>query len=56
MTHQYYLDQLNHIRPTAQMMSDLAMVLLILIFWEGGMYVLRLKGFLWNYQQKWIDD
>ena len=38
------------------MMSDLLMVILILMFWEGGMYVLRAKGYLWNYQQKWIDD
>lgn len=56
MTHQYYLDQLNHIRPTSHMMSDLLMVVLILMFWQGGMYVLRAKGYLWNYQQKWIDD
>lgn len=53
MTHAYYLDQLESFRPTWQILAELAMILMICIFIMGGLLILREKGQLHNFHQKW---
>ena len=55
MSHQYYLDQLDSIRPTWQMMLDLINVVLIMVFILGALLILRDKGVIVNFHEKWIE-
>jgi len=49
MAHAYYLDQLEAIRPTWQMILDLTLVLLICLFVMGGLMIMRDKNAIHNF-------
>ena len=53
MTHTYYLDQLEAIRPTWQMIFNLIMVLMICLFVIGGLMVMRDKNIIHNFHEQW---
>lgn len=56
MTHSYYLDTLNDVRPTFQALSDIVLAVVIMVCVMGGLMLLRDKGYLHNYHWTWQPE
>jgi len=53
MTHSYFLDTVESWRPTYQMVLDIVLIILIMIFVMGALSVFSKKGYIGNLHYKW---
>jgi len=53
MTHSYFLDSVESWRPTFQMVIDIVLVILIMIFVMGALATLSTKNYLGNLHYTW---
>jgi len=56
MTHSYFLDTVENLRPFGKCMVDLVMLVLILCFVISGLGALRTKNYISNYHATWLAD
>ena len=54
MTHSYYLDTIENIRPMGKCIADMCMVIAILCFVFSSLAALRAKNYISNYHETWV--
>jgi len=54
MTHSYYLDTIENIRPLGKCAMDMCMIVLIMCFVMSSLAALRDKSYISNFHETWV--
>lgn len=56
MTHSYYLDTVENIRPLGKCIFDMCMIILIISLVMSSLAALRAKNYIGNFHETWVVE